>query len=157
MPLTCHLKAAKTAVRALADVLRMEVLRYNCAASTYSIHCAFPSDFISPGFVLEQETKTPLTKRIQGIDSRRTLSELKVKLPSSEKVASSIVEAVEKGDFIICPESTASSLLFTNMVGPSPKRGFGIMDSLMGVIVGWFVWPVLRRRWEAMCRKDGAE
>lgn len=146
---------AKCAVRALADTLRMEVLRYNCPASTYTIHCAFPADFVSPGFVLEQKTKTPLTKRIQGLD--RPFEELEVRFPSSEKVASLIIAAVDKGEFIICEDSFAASALFTNMTGPSPKRGLGIVDSIMGLLVGWVVWPVLRKRWESMCRQDGEE
>ncbi|XDG09181.1 hypothetical protein ABKA04_008796 [Annulohypoxylon sp. FPYF3050] len=146
---------AKCAVRALADTLRMEVLRYNCPASTYTIHCAFPADFVSPGFVLEQKTKTPLTKRIQGLD--RPFEELEARFPSSEKVASLIIAAVDRGDFIICEDSFAASALFTNMTGPSPKRGLGIVDSIMGLLVGWVVWPVLRRRWESMCRQDGEE
>lgn len=146
---------AKCAVRALADTLRMEVLRYNCPASTYSIHCAFPADFVSPGFILEQNTKTPLTKRIQGVD--RPFEELKARFPSSEKVASLIIAAVDRGDFVICEDSFAASALFTNMTGPSPRRGLGILDSILGLLVGWVVWPVLRRRWEAMCRQDGEE
>ncbi|KAI1209351.1 putative short chain dehydrogenase/ reductase [Annulohypoxylon truncatum] len=146
---------AKCAVRALADTLRMEVLRYNCPASTYTIHCAFPADFVSPGFVLEQKTKTPLTKRIQGLD--RPFEELETRFPSSEKVATLIIAAVERGEFIICEDSFAASALFTNMTGPSPKRGLGIVDSIMGLLVGWVVWPVLRRRWESMCRQDGEE
>ncbi|KAI2465871.1 putative short chain dehydrogenase/ reductase [Annulohypoxylon bovei var. microspora] len=146
---------AKCAVRALADTLRMEVLRYNCPASTYTVHCAFPADFVSPGFVLEQKTKTPLTKRIQGLN--RPFEELEARFPSSEKVASLIIAAVERGDFIICEDSFAASALFTNMAGPSPKRGFGIVDSILGLLVGWVVWPVLRRRWEAMCKEDGEE
>lgn len=146
---------AKCAVRALADTLRMEVLRYNCPSSRYSIHCAFPADFVSPGFVLEQNTKTPLTKRIQGVD--KPLSELQAKFPPAEKVAAQIVTAVEKGDFIICEDSFAASLLFTGMTGPSPKRGWGIVDGLLAPLVGWVVWPVLRWKWEAMTRQDGEE
>jgi 3-dehydrosphinganine reductase len=42
------------------------------------------------------------------------------------------------------------------MVGLSPKRGLGIVDSLLSVVMGWFVVPVLRRRWERMCREDGS-
>ncbi|KAI1099371.1 putative short chain dehydrogenase/ reductase [Jackrogersella minutella] len=146
---------AKAAVRALADTLRMEVLRYNCPASTYTIHCAFPADFVSPGFVLEQKTKTPLTKRIQGVNL--PFEELKAKFPSSEKVASLTIAAVERGDFIICEGSFSASALFTNMMGPSPKRGLGIVDSILGLLMGWVVWPVLRRRWEGMCKQDGEE
>ena len=26
------------------------MLRYDCAVSKYSVHCAFPGDFVSPGF-----------------------------------------------------------------------------------------------------------
>ncbi|RHZ55809.1 uncharacterized protein CDV56_104290 [Aspergillus thermomutatus] len=146
---------AKSAVRALADTLRFEVLRHNSSKTTYTIHIAFPADFISPGFVLEQDTKPDLTKRIQGTNVA-TFAELEEKFPSSEKVARGIIARVDKGDFIICEDSLAASLLFTNMVGLSPKRGLGIVDSLLSVVMGWFVVPVLRRRWERMCREDGS-
>lgn len=85
-----------------------------------------------------------------------TFSELEKKFPSSEKVALGIIARVDKGDFIICEDSLAASLLFTNMTGLSPKRGFGIVDSLMTVVMGWFVVPILRRRWESMCREDSS-
>jgi 3-dehydrosphinganine reductase len=135
----------------------MEVLRYNCPKSTYTIHCAFPADFMSPGFILEQKTKTPLNKKLQRIVPDADVSELESRYPSSERVASLIISAVDKGDFIICPASFASSALFCNMIGPSPKRGWDIIDSLLSVLTGWFVWPILRRRWEAVCRKDGED
>ncbi|KAI0193450.1 putative short chain dehydrogenase/ reductase [Astrocystis sublimbata] len=147
---------AKVAVRALADTLRMEALRYSCPKSTYSIHCAFPADFVSPGFYLEQKTKTDLSKRIQGLEGK-TAEDLQGQFPSSDEMASLILGAVDKGDFIICNDSLGASLLFTNMVGPSPKRGLGILDALSGVLVGWLVWPVLRRRWESWCRDDGEQ
>lgn len=149
-----HSKAAKSAVRALADTLRFEVLRHNSPNTTYTIHIAFPADFISPGFVLEQDTKPELTKRIQGTDVA-TFSDLEKKFPSSEKVALGIIGRVDKGDFVICEDSLATSLLFTNMIGFSPKRGLGIVDSLMSVVVGCLVVPFLRRRWDRMCREDG--
>ncbi|KAI1138458.1 putative short chain dehydrogenase/ reductase [Hypoxylon sp. FL0543] len=153
MPGSIAYTPAKVAVRALADSLRMELLRYSSSSCTYSVHCAFPADFVSPGFYLEQHTKTPLTKRIQG--TNHAIAELEAKYPSSDKVASQIIEAVESGEFIICKDSTASSLLFTAMTGPSPKRGWGIFDSLVGLLVSWLVWPYLRRQWEAEIRKDG--
>ncbi|GAQ09759.1 3-ketodihydrosphingosine reductase tsc10 [Aspergillus lentulus] len=81
---------AKSAVRALADTLRFEVLRHNSSSTTYTIHIAFPADFISPGFVLEQDTKPDLTKRIQGTNVA-TFAELERKFPSSQKVAQGIV------------------------------------------------------------------
>ncbi|KAI0190588.1 putative short chain dehydrogenase/ reductase [Astrocystis sublimbata] len=153
MPGSLAYTPAKAAVRALADSLRMELLRYSSSSCTYSIHCAFPGDFKSPGFYLEQDTKTPLTKRIQG--TNHTLAVLEARCPSSDQVASQIIEAAESGEFIICRDSTAASLLFTAMTGPSPKRGWGIFDSFVSLFVGWFVWPYLRRQWETEVRKDG--
>ena len=131
----------------------MEVLRYECKSSTYTIHCAFPADFVSPGFMKEQETKTSLTKRIQGLD--RPISELSERFPSSEKVASLIITAIDKGDFIICEDSLSASLLFANMIGLSPKRGWGIVDSLLSVLMGCIVVPGLRWRWESLTRAGG--
>ncbi|KNG85245.1 putative short chain dehydrogenase/reductase family oxidoreductase [Aspergillus nomiae NRRL 13137] len=146
---------AKSAVRALADTLRFEVLRHNSSHTTYTIHIAFPADFISPGFVLEQDTKPNLTKQIQGTNVA-TFAELEKKFPSSEEVARGVVARVDKGDFIICEDSLPGYLLFTNMIGLSPKRGLGIVDSLLSVVMGWFVVPVVRRRWERMCREDSS-
>lgn len=142
-------------MRALADTLRMEVLRYCSATTTYSIHCAFPADFVSPGFRLEQGTKTPLTKRMQG--TNLTMRELEAKFPSSERVASLVIAAVDRGDFVICEDSPAASALFANMLGPSPKRGLGIYDTLMAPVMGWLVMPFLRWRWERLTRRDGEE
>ena len=131
------------------------MLRYCNSKSTYSIHCAFPADFLSPGFKLEQETKTPLTKRIQG--TNLAVAELEAKFPSSENVAALIIAAVDKGDFIICEDSLAASALFTTMIGLSPKRGWGIFDSLLSVMMGWLVMPFFRRKWEGMSREDSEE
>ncbi|KAI0468003.1 putative short chain dehydrogenase/ reductase [Xylaria cf. heliscus] len=149
----CVFAAAKTAVRALADTLRMEFLRHSSATSAYTAHCAFPGDFVSPGFYLEQNTKTNLTKRMQGTD--KPLQTLEANCPSSDKVASSIVAAVDRGEFIICDGSWAISLLFTNMIGPSVKRGFGVLDSLLSILAGWLLYPILRRQWDAMTKEDG--
>ncbi|KAJ5718048.1 short chain dehydrogenase/ reductase [Penicillium malachiteum] len=145
---------AKSAVRALADTLRFEFLRHNSATTTYTIHIAFPADFVSPGFRLEQDTKPYLTKRIQGTDLA-SFAELEAKFPTAEKVALGVIANVDLGNFIICEDSMAASCLFTNMTGLSPKRGLGIVDSVMGIVVGWLVMPVLRRKWERMCREDG--
>lgn len=144
--------AAKCALRSLADTLRLEALRYSCESATYSIHIAFPGDFVSPGFYLEQDTKTPLTKRMQGTDC--SVAELETRFPTADQVAAGICGAVDRGEFIICAGSASASLLFTGMIGPSPKRGLGLFDSVVGVVIGWLVWPVLRRRWERWCKAD---
>lgn len=153
MQTTNSLLASKTAVRALADTLRMEALRYSCSASTYTVHSAFPSNFITDTFLQEQEKKPLLTKRIEGTTG--SVEELQKKYPSAEKVAAQIVAAVARGDFVICEDSFDSVLLFSNMIGPSPKRGLGIVDSFLAILVGLIVWPIVRRRWDALCRQDG--
>ncbi|CAK3821282.1 short chain dehydrogenase reductase [Lecanosticta acicola] len=113
---------------------------------------AYSPDFVSPGFLAEQKTKTALTKRIQGLDAPP--SELVSRFPTSEKVASLIIAAVDRGDFTICEDSPAASALFTAMTGPSPKRGWGIADGLLSIVVNWFVWPFLRWKWEGMVKDD---
>ena len=140
-------------MRGLADTLRMEALRLSSPTSTYTIHCAFPSNFITKAFLEEQKTKPDLTKQLEGTTG--TVEELERKFPSAEKVAQGIITGVKKGNFAICSDSNEASLLFTNSIGPSPKRGSGILDSVMGAVVGMMIWPILRRRWERRCHRDG--
>lgn len=130
----------------------MEALRYCCPASTYTVHCAFPSNFISDSFLIEQNLKPDLTKELEGTNG--PIEELHQRFPPAAKVASQIIAAVEKGEFAICEDSIDSALLFANMVGPSPKRGLGIVDTLFGVFMNWIYWPYLRRQWEDICRRD---
>ena len=148
------IKASKCAVRGLADTLRMEAIRLSNATSRYTVHCAFPSNFISPAFVAEQERKPQLTKQLEG--TMHSMEELSHRLVSIEKLALGIVEGVESGDFVLCNKSPESALLFANMVGPSPRRGLGVIDSILSVLIGLFAWPITRKRWERKCERDGA-
>ncbi|EQL01607.1 hypothetical protein G6O67_006624 [Ophiocordyceps sinensis] len=145
---------SKCAVRALADTLRLEVLRHDCAESHYSIHVAFPGDFVSPGFVKEQRTKVHLNKTIQGL--HHPMEKLMVKLPSSEEVAGMIIKAVDRGDFIVT-YSLEQRALFANMMGMSPKRGWGVLDTLLAPLMSLIVMPYLRWRWQGLTSKDGEE
>ena len=145
-------KALKCAVRGLADTLRMEALRLSSPVTTYTLHCAFPSTFITPGFIEEQKLKPELTKRMEGTVG--SIAELKQQYPSAEKVARGIIAGMEKGDFALCDDSMESGLLFTNMIGPSPKRGLGVIDSVLAISIGLFIWPIFRRRWDKMCKED---
>jgi 3-dehydrosphinganine reductase len=125
-------------------------MRYSNAASLYSVHIAFPSNFISPSFISEQKTKPQLTKQIEGTSAH--LSELTNKLHNAKQVADAIIVAVDKGEFVICTELEAS-LLFGGMVGVSPRRGFGIVDSILVLLSGIF-WPLLRWWCDWMVTKD---
>lgn len=149
------MKASKCAVRGLADTLRMEALRLSGPASKYTIHCAFPSNFFSPAFLEEQKTKPELTKQIEG--TAGSMGELEQRIPSAEKVAKGIINGAARGDFALCDDSMESGLLFANMIGPSPKRGLGVLDSLLAIVVGSFIWPLFRYRWDRLCRQDGMD
>lgn len=144
-------EAAKCAVRALADTLRSEVLRYSGEISTYSIHCAFPSNFVSTAFVEEQKHKPELTKQIEGTTG--PMSEVMSRLPSARRVAECIISKVERGDFAITCGDLESALLLANMLGPSPKRGLGVVDSLLGALA-IVIWPIVRRRLDGKCKQD---
>lgn len=130
----------------------MEALRYSNPVSNYTVHCAFPSNINTEAFIEEQKNKPKLTKEMEGTAGDATA--LEKKLPSAKKVADYIVSHVDSGDFAIC-DSSDSSILFANMIGPSPKRGFGIVDSMLAVVVQFMIWPLQRRQWDSMCKKDG--
>ncbi|RYP90777.1 hypothetical protein DL770_003110 [Monosporascus sp. CRB-9-2] len=143
--------APKSAVRGLADCLRMEALVYSSPTRKYSIHCAFPSTFISDAFFEEQKGKPLLTKEIEGTVG--TPEELMRKHPSAKKEADLILAGVAKGDFAICDESVESPILFANMVGVSPRRGLGIYDTIMSLVMA-FAWPLIGRPWwDGLCKK----
>jgi 3-dehydrosphinganine reductase len=90
---------------------------------------------------------------MQGV--KGSIEDLEKRYPSPEKVVSLVLEAVKNEEYIICRDSLAASLFFTNMVEASPKRDLEIMDSVVCIVVNWFIWLVLRRQWEGMCKKDG--
>ncbi|CAF9925818.1 MAG: hypothetical protein ALECFALPRED_003225 [Alectoria fallacina] len=71
--------SSKCAVRGLTDTLRMEALRLSSPATTYTIHCAFPSTFISPAFLEEQKSKPELTKRME--DTMGSMADLEQRFP----------------------------------------------------------------------------
>lgn len=132
--------------------MRLEATRYSGPISTYTIQCIFANNFITPNFLHEQKSKPELTKRIEGTTG--SLSELEKRYPYPEKIAPAIVAAVAKGDFAIMDTQMDTELVWANGVGISPKRGWGIVDSVLGVLMGIFIFPFYRRWWERMCRGD---
>lgn len=76
-------------------------------------------------------------------------------MPSSRIIAHGVIAGVEKGNLQIRNDSLGATCLFAKVTVPSPRRGLGILDSVLTPIVGLIVWPMLRRRWDMMCRQDG--
>ncbi|KAL0935777.1 short chain dehydrogenase [Colletotrichum truncatum] len=147
---------AKCAQRALADTLRQETAIYSNAASQYTIHCAFPGTVLTDTFFEEQKNKPTITKRMESTDGAE--DKLRAKYPSAHDVAEAIVHGTADrqggGDFCICTDFD-TSVLWSSMIGPSPKRGWGMLDSCLGFISSFFVWPILWRSWKAMCTEVG--
>lgn len=114
------------------------------------MHVAFPNTFVTEAFIDEQKTKPELTKRIES--SNKPLE----KLDTAEYIANTIVKRVAKGDFAILSDFD-TEVLWSNMLGSSPKRGLGVLDSVLGLLSGFFVWPVLRFTWTRMCRQAGKD
>lgn len=133
----------------------MEALVYSSPTRKYEIHSAFPSTFISDAFFEEQKGKPSLTMEIEGTVG--TAEDMIKKHPSAAKMADIILSGLAKGDFAICDQSVESPLLFANMVGVTPKRGWGIVDSVMSILMA-FGWPLFgQRMWDGLCKKHSVE
>jgi 3-dehydrosphinganine reductase len=139
-------------MRALADTLRMEALRLSSPHTTYTIHIAFPSSILTPAFLAEQAIKPALTKKIES--STGPVEDLHKKVISAEKAVGQIIRAVERGEFAIAEDCLDSSLCYANAVGTSPKRGWGVFDTVVGVLATAVVWPVYRWYFDGLAKKD---
>ncbi|KAF2445300.1 short chain dehydrogenase [Karstenula rhodostoma CBS 690.94] len=143
--------AGKSAQRALADTLRLEIQRYSGPISTYSVQCVFAHNFITPTFIEEQRNKPELTKRLEGTTG--DLSKIEKGFPYAEKIAPEIVANVAKGDFAIMDGRFEPQACWAVSIGSSPKRGFGIWDTILAVLMA-VIFPFIRNGWEKECRGD---
>ncbi|KAF1998468.1 short chain dehydrogenase [Amniculicola lignicola CBS 123094] len=143
--------AAKSAQRALADVLRLEATRYSGPKSTYKVQCVFAHNFITPTFIEEQANKPALTKKLESTEG--DLKTLEKNFPSAEKIAPEIVANIENGDYAVMDGRFEPQICWGVAMGGSPKRGWGVWDSILGVLA-WVAWPVVRWGWEKECKGE---
>ncbi|KAF2679794.1 short chain dehydrogenase [Lentithecium fluviatile CBS 122367] len=141
---------AKAAQRSLADLLRLEAMRYSGPVSEYKVQIVFTHIFITDAALQTQTIKPELTKKFES--SLGTPAELAKRYPSAEKIAIQIVEAAEKGDFAVMDSGANVQLIWANMMGTSPSRGWGIVDSVLAFLMGWVFWPSHRRWMERLCK-----
>lgn len=142
----------KTAVRALADTLRQELLLYG-DESMYRVHIAFPGAFITDSFMMEQATKPELLKSMEGSNYSDT-EELLKNIQSAEDIAAKIFRGIRKGRYIITTDMT-TDLTLNNMRGPSP-RDSTLYDVFMS-FVGSLAFPFVRRRFDRMTVQYGRD
>ncbi|KAI4682725.1 uncharacterized protein J4E84_007189 [Alternaria hordeiaustralica] len=126
-------------------------LAYSGPKSTYAVQCIFAHNFITPTFLQEQKTKPELTKRIEGTSGE--LHELEKQFPYAAKIAPEIVANVASGDYAVCDGRFDPQLLWANAMGASPRRGWGIVDTLMAMFM-LLAWPFVRRDMEKKCWGD---
>lgn len=145
-------KVSKCVVRGLTNTLRMEAFRLSDSISTYTIHCAFLSNFISSAFLEKQKRKPELIISIE--DTTGSMTEWEKRFPSAEKVAQETIVNMMRDDFALCDDSMKSRLHFANMIDSSSKSEFDIRDSLLTTAIGQLIWLICRRCWDKMCKKD---
>lgn len=105
----------KTALRALADTLRQEMLLYE-PQQKIQIHCSYPGSITTEAFAEEQKRKPTLCKDLEGSEDSKNCM-------ISEAVATGLITGLERGDFCITLDSD-TRLLLNNMRGPSPPNIF---------------------------------
>lgn len=127
----------KTALRALADTLRQELLLYQKEQSI-QVHCSYPGTITTETLVDEQERKPELCKVLEGSNDPK-------KQMTPEAVATGILAGVERGEFFITLDFE-TQLLLNNMRGPSLPNTY-IWDWIIGFIAS-LVWPFVRRSWD---------
>jgi len=117
----------KTAIRAVADTLRQELLFYG-DKDAYQVHCLFSGILLTDSFVQEQQNKAELTKIME--KSNAPLEELRKRTESVTSVAQKCVSGLEAGEFFTTV-NFEGQLLLNNMRGPSPRH-HGMYDVVIG-------------------------
>jgi 3-dehydrosphinganine reductase len=104
----------------------------------YTVQCAFLSNINTEAFFEEQKNKPKLKKKLEGTAGDMAALQ---KLSFAQKVANYILSKVDSSNFAIS-DSTDSSVLFAIMVSPSPKRGLGVVDSFLAMVVQLMIWSL---------------
>ncbi|EAS35854.3 uncharacterized protein CIMG_01208 [Coccidioides immitis RS] len=136
----------KTALRALADTLRQEVLMYESHVNI-QVHCSFPGTIFTETFEKEQQKKPDLCKEIEGSDDEKNGM-------TSYAVAKGIIDGLKKNQYFIALDMQ-TRLLLNNMRGPSPAESY-VWDWLL-CIAASVVWPIFRRIFDRKTRIYGRE
>ncbi|KAI4233775.1 MAG: hypothetical protein LQ349_004208 [Xanthoria aureola] len=134
---------AKAALRALADIIRHEVLMY---PQDVRVHCSFPGTIFTDSFYEEQRQKPALTKQIEGSDN-----------PTDGMTAGAVSKSVFAGlskDHYLITTDYQTWLLLNNMRGPSPPNN-GILEWLVGLVAS-LVWPIFRLMFDRQTRQSGS-
>lgn len=121
---------AKAAIRGLSDVIRQECIEHNIRVSLL-----LPGTMDTEGYAVEELSKPAITKKIEGASTPL----------AAPVVAEQIIRDLEKGEDTIYTD-TISWVLGSMMMGITPRVGYGIFQTVVGLflvlfgpIVRWFV------------------
>ncbi|KAF2202961.1 NAD(P)-binding protein [Delitschia confertaspora ATCC 74209] len=149
---------SKTALRALADSLRYELLLYNGARRStnktlqppapfdVNIQVVYPGTIQSPGLELENTTKHPVTHILEASDP----------VQSEMEAAMAAVKGLERGEYMV-PTNWLGLLLRMGSLGGSPRNNI-IIDTLgqwLASIVWLFVGPDMDGKAWGWGKKEG--
>lgn len=112
---------AKTALRALADALVMEVLLY--PEVPIEVHLVLPNSILTASYERENKTKPEITAQLEGAETPQT----------KEEVAELAISGLEKGHYFITTSFQGEMLRWCAMSN-SPRNNW-FVDTVMG----WFV------------------
>ena len=136
----------KTALRALADTLRQEVMIY-APVVNIRVHCSFPGTILTEAFAREQERKPEICKQLEGSDDVENAM-------TPKAVADALVAVIDQDNYLITMDMQ-TRLLLNNMRGPSPADTY-VWDWILGLVAS-FVWPLYRRMFDRKTRQYGSE
>jgi 3-dehydrosphinganine reductase len=149
---------AKTALRALADALRYEILLYNGARRSktntkqspapfdVNIQVVYPGTIKSPGLELENVTKHPVTHVLESSDP----------VQSELEAAEATIAGLERGQYMI-PTNWLGKLMRISSLGGSPRDNI-VVDTVgqwVTSIVWLFVNPDMEGKAWGWGKKEG--
>lgn len=97
-------------------------------------HCIFPAKIFGQGYDEENKTKAAITLKLEESDKGQT----------PEGVAEASVRGLERGEEMVTTEMLGG-LMWAVGMGSSRKRGWGVWDTVVGMVVLWVIGWV---RWD---------
>ncbi|TVY47431.1 3-ketodihydrosphingosine reductase [Lachnellula occidentalis] len=118
---------AKAAIKSLSDTLAQEVLLYG---NNVKIHTVFPCTILSPGYVVENQSKPGVTHILEAADPKQT----------PEEAAARSIAGLEKGQYLVTL-NWIGSIMRACAWGTSPRNNwlFDTLETWLASIVMLFV------------------
>jgi 3-dehydrosphinganine reductase len=117
---------AKCALRSLSDTLSNELNLYSSLPiPPVKIHTIFPATIFTESYEAENKLKPDFTKKLEEDDGGQT----------PDQVAEGSIKGLEAGDELVTSSFIARALM-TTVMGGSRRNGWGILDLILGWIVG---------------------